>query len=65
MIAMKKKTRKRELTGRDFDALSAYEKQRIIEEIESKTPQQHIAESRPLNRHESREWNKMKRQGKR
>ncbi|HZK82989.1 MAG TPA: hypothetical protein VFC46_18035 [Humisphaera sp.] len=63
-MATKKKTiPKRNMTGRDFDALSEAEKQRIIADIESKTPEQHVAESRPLNRRERAEWNAMKRQG--
>jgi hypothetical protein len=52
-----------EMTGRDFDALPEVEKQRIIAEIESKTPEQHVAESRPLNKRERAEWNAMKRKG--
>ena len=52
-----------EMTGRDFEALLETDRQAIIAEIESKTPKQHLAESRPLNKRERAEWEKLK-QGK-
>jgi hypothetical protein len=37
------------MTGRNFDALPKQEKTRIVAELDARTPEQHFAESRPLN----------------
>jgi hypothetical protein len=49
-----------EMSGHDFDALSAEEKERIFQEIERGTPEQRRAESRPLNAAERARWKRIK-----
>jgi hypothetical protein len=43
-----------------FIALPDAEKERIYQEIDAKTPQQLLAESRPLNRRERQQWAKFR-----
>jgi hypothetical protein len=62
---MRKETTVRPMTGRDFDALSAEEKARIVDELDRKGPERLIAESRPLNQRQRATWNGIKRQIKR
>ena len=49
------------LTGEQFDALPEHEKERIFQELENKTTEQLIAESRPLNKKERTEWRQIRR----
>ena len=49
-VAVSKKPRNREMTGRDFDALPDAEKERIYKELDDKTPEQLLRESRPLTK---------------
>jgi hypothetical protein len=58
------KTQNREMTGRDFEALPESEKQKIIQEIESKTPEQRLAESRPLNKRERADFERRRKAGR-
>jgi hypothetical protein len=62
MKAKAKPTTKRnpEMTGRDFDALSPAEKERIFNEIERGTPEQRRAQSRPLNAAERARWKRVR-----
>ena len=55
-----KRSKHRELTGKDFDALPAAEKERIFQELESATTEQLLADSRPLNKKERAEWKRIK-----
>jgi hypothetical protein len=48
---------KHKLTATSFEALSTAEKNRILKEIEAQTPEQRLAESRPLNAKERAGWN--------
>src|SRR5258708_34831775 len=48
------------MTGEEFDALHEYEKERIFQELEDKSTEQLIAESRPLNKKERAEWRQIK-----
>ena len=57
----KSKSRKREMTAEDFEALPDTEKERIWQEIDAKTTEQLRAESRPLNAHERRQWRRVQR----
>jgi len=50
----------KELTGREFDALPAAEKERIFQELENETPEQRRANSRPLNSEERKRWERIK-----
>ncbi len=52
--------RKREKLTTDFSALPDAEKDKVFAEIESKTPQQILAESRPLNAEERVFWKRIK-----
>jgi hypothetical protein len=56
-----KRRKTKEMTGEEFDALSEHEKERIFQELENKTTEQLIAESRPLNKKERAEWRQIKR----
>jgi hypothetical protein len=51
-----KKKQKGEMTASDFIALPDSEKDRIIAEIESITPEERLAKSKPLNARERAEW---------
>ena len=44
----------------DFIALPDSEKDRIVKEIEARTPQEHLARSRPLNAKERQQWRRFK-----
>ena len=44
------KKRNGPLTGRMIDAMTDEQKSKLIEDLESKTPEQHLAESRPLTK---------------
>jgi hypothetical protein len=48
------------LTGEAFDALPAAEKERIYQEIDGKTPEQLLAESKPLSARERAQWSEIK-----
>jgi hypothetical protein len=52
---MTKPKTKQTLTGRDFDALPHAQKERIFQELEAKSTEQLLAESRPLSRKERAE----------
>jgi hypothetical protein len=52
--------RKKEMTASDFIELSDAEKADIIAEIESTTPAQRLAQSRPLNKRERAQWKELK-----
>lgn len=41
------------MTGREFEALPAAEKRRIVDELERMTPEEMLARSRPLTRSEA------------
>jgi hypothetical protein len=58
---MRKPKTKQTLTGRDFDALPHAQKERIFQELEAKSTEELLAESRPLSRKERAEWNQIKR----
>ena len=47
------------MTGRDFDALPAAEKERIFQELERGTPEQRRAESRPPNAKEQKMFDRI------
>jgi hypothetical protein len=49
------------MTGRDFDALSDAEKERIWQEIDRMSPEELAEKSRPLNKQERALWAKAKR----
>ncbi|HZL34566.1 MAG TPA: hypothetical protein VFC78_04595 [Tepidisphaeraceae bacterium] len=49
-----------ELTGEMIDAMSSPQKARLIAELESQTPAQRLAESRPLNAKERAQWRRFK-----
>lgn len=57
------KAKQHEMSGRDFEALPRGEREKIIADIEAKTPEQHLAESRPLTRAERAQWKQYKRRG--
>jgi hypothetical protein len=44
----------------EFIALPDSQKQQIVQEIESETPQRRLARSRPLNAREKRQWRRFK-----
>lgn len=44
----------------EFVALPDSEKERIVQQIETETPQQRLARSRPLNSQERRQWRRFK-----
>ena len=46
----KKQINRPALTGRKIDAMTDAEKASLVAELESKTPEQHLAESKPLTR---------------
>jgi hypothetical protein len=46
------RNRQKNMTGRDFDALTDAEKERIYKEIDDKTSEQLLRESRPLTKAE-------------
>jgi hypothetical protein len=48
----KMKNHQKKMTGRDFDALPDAEKERIYKELDEKTPEQLLKESRPLTKAE-------------
>jgi hypothetical protein len=47
-----KKSRKKEMTGQGFDALSDAEKEKIFAEIDAEPAEQQLARSKPLNARE-------------
>ena len=55
-----RKQKSKELTGEAFDALPDAEKERIWQEIDRKSPEQLLAESRPLNKKERATWRRIK-----
>ena len=55
-----KNRKTKEMTGLEFDALPDHEKERIFQELENKTTEQLIAESRPLTKKERAEWRQIK-----
>jgi hypothetical protein len=63
---MIKKTSKqtRELTGRDIDAMSDAQRQALVDEIASQTPQQRMAPSRPLNKRERADFERRRKVGR-
>jgi len=46
---MKNKTRTKEMTGQDFDALSDAERRRIFTELDAEPVEQQLARSKPLS----------------
>src|SRR5579871_5492665 len=54
------KTRHRRLTASSFEALPDAEKERIYQEIDSKTSGQLLAESKPLTKAQRVRWNRVK-----
>lgn len=58
MTRSKKKTRR---SGRRFDALPDAKKERIFRELEAKSTEELLAESRPLDKRERAEWRTIKR----
>jgi hypothetical protein len=46
-----------ELTATSFEAMSDAEKDQFIRKFESQTPEQRLAESRPLTARERKDWN--------
>jgi hypothetical protein len=50
-----------EMTAEDFIALSDDQKERIWRELDAKSPEQLLAESRPLNAKERAQWRTLKR----
>lgn len=56
---------KKELTGKMIDAMSDAEKEKIIAEIESETPEQRWAASRPLTKAERERFNRWKKRANR
>jgi hypothetical protein len=59
----KKRTKQadREMNAEDFIALPDDQKERIWHEIDAKSPDQLLAESRPLNARERAQWRALKR----
>ena len=49
-----------ELTGEKFDAMTEAQRAKVIAEIESETPQQRLARSRPMNARERERWTRVK-----
>ena len=56
----KSNRQKRETFTMDFSTLPDAEKDKVFAEIESKTPEQILAESRPLNAQERAFWNALR-----
>jgi hypothetical protein len=54
----------KEMTGRDFEALPEAEKRRIVDELERMTPEELIAQSRPLTKAEAARERGMRRAAK-
>jgi hypothetical protein len=52
-----RKTEVAKLTASSFEALPDAEKNRILAGIESQTPEERLAQSRPLNTAERAQWN--------
>lgn len=48
------------MTGIDFDALSASKKERIFRELDTKSTEQLLAESRPLNAAQRATWRRIR-----
>jgi hypothetical protein len=48
----------------EFIALPDSEKERIVHQIESETPERRLARSRPLNAHERAQWQRFKKLGR-
>ena|SRR5690348_385748 len=48
------------MSGADFDALPAVEKERIYQELDSKTTEQLLTESRPLNASQRATWRRIR-----
>ena len=57
----REKVEAHEMTASQFKALPDDEKQRIFDELDSQTPEQREAESRPLNAAERAQWRRTKR----
>jgi hypothetical protein len=55
-----KKKREKVLTGRAVDAMSDAEKAKLIADIDAQTPEQRLAESKPLTSAQRARWNKFK-----
>jgi hypothetical protein len=49
------------LTGEAFDALPADEKERIVRELESESPEKRLARSRPLTAAQRQRWQRIRR----
>jgi len=58
------KRTKKPMTGRDFDALPAMEKERIVADLEATSTEELIARSRPLTPAEARQQREMRRAAK-
>jgi hypothetical protein len=56
----RRKGEEREMTIAEFIALPEAEKNRIVAEIEAQTPEEHMANSRPLNTAERARWKTFK-----
>jgi hypothetical protein len=54
----------RPLTGRMIDAMTDAQRAKLIEDLESKTPEQNLAESRPLTRAQRERWQERARIGR-
>ena len=52
------KPKKRDMTAEDFESLPDAQKESIWQEIDRKTTAQLLAESRPLNARERRQWSR-------
>lgn len=61
MSKKRNQTEEVELTAASFEALPDSEKNRIFQEIEDGTPEQRLADSRPLNKEERAWWREWKR----
>jgi hypothetical protein len=55
----RRRSEKLELTGEAIDAMSNAQKARLVEELERQTPEQRLAESRPLNAAERAQWRRI------
>ena len=56
---------KRLMTGEEFDALPDSEKERIWQEIDRMTPEELLAQSRPLTKKERARWERARKKTKR
>src|SRR4051794_26823968 len=55
--AMRKPAKPRKLTASSFEALPTATKNQILKEIQDQTPEERLAQSRPLNARERADWN--------